>query len=552
MIQPEAEELHDLLNCFRSVLDGTCSPRTRVAPTSLSGYFIDPATGLRRPLGQTRRMLLDQVSRAKILSDVEHAVVSFSYGLELTRLPATTSDESPSIATLLPAVTVTTGRKRSRDAHLLGASGVRQCRRKALEKLAGAWAPSPGPGPFRPAVEPPPTGSDWFSRLTGRFDQDDLRGLLLNALRSARRTCGPVPGTRDELWQDLDWWEFRHNRSRLSGSLGRPEQPINQVRHARAEARMSIAIWDLLEALPGNAARPPAGGTPPPIIIPSALVSDMIGMDSETETVMSAIRTLEGQGRRGATDPDLALLLAWLEPSVSPRLDQHWCGRAAAVVTRAAGDYPALHSLASGWYHTAVARGAPRPLLAEATLNLSVVYSARRKYAESAHVLNGFATATDTDPVPSGLIAIGQAAWRRRALSEVLRSRSAFNLERARRMAVDGIRHSEHAIEQVRRAGTDGISTHLRATIRLAEALALFSALLHATTSRPGRAAADINHRAAQLYLDTDDAVTRYRTSHELVAYEKARLQVIAEIAHGLERGEQILDFRVLTRATKL
>ena len=64
----------------------------------------------------------------------------------------------------------------------------------------------------------------WFGRATARLDEKARSALLLNALRSARRSCGVWPEIRDELWLDLDWWAFRNGRSRLSGTLGRPDE----------------------------------------------------------------------------------------------------------------------------------------------------------------------------------------------------------------------------------------------------------------------------------------------------------------------------------------
>ncbi|MBB2948807.1 hypothetical protein FB565_008593 [Actinoplanes lutulentus] len=549
MSQPSADDVHRLLNAFRSTLDGTCSASTKAVPAALAGHVVDPETGIRRPLGQTRQLLLGQVDRAFDLTPLERTVVSLSYGLHLLRMPAT-HETGPSMATLLPAPAASTGRPRTSDPHLLGVNGVRHCRSKALAKLAAVWTPEPGPEPVVPAVEPAATKAAWFRHATTRLDEADRFALVLNALRSARRTCGSVPEIRDELWLDLDWWEFRNARSRLGVALGRPDRPVNQVRLARAEARMSIALWDLLAGVRETAAR--NTGSLTSLVVPSRFVSDIVGLDSPVEAARSAIVSLEQQGLRGVTDPDLALLVAWLEPTLPDELDAEWCGRAAAVVTRAAADHPALQSMGSNWFDIATARGAPVRVLAEAALNLSVAYSARRRYAESAHALNSFAPSAGTDPLTAGLLAIGQAAWRRRALSEVLRSHRTFDLDRARQMAADGVRHSQTAVEQIRRAGADGISAELRATVRLAEALALGSALLHTTTVRPGRAAAALSARATTLFDTTADLVSRHSATNDLLAYERARFQVITDIAHSLERGDQMTEFGVLSRARRL
>lgn len=540
----------NLLNAFRASLNGTSSQKTPWVPAALGGYLLD-SSGERRSLGEVRQLLLAQF-RAAGLTSIERTVISLYYGLELTLLPESARTGQSCIASLLPPVPRRTGRPRAQDHGVLGAQGARYVRNTALTKLASTWQARPTSADVASWRVPNPLRSTWFTAATADHAPLRIRGLVLRALQSARRHSGLYLDARRELWHDLDWWEHQSAVAVLPGSvIGRPARRINTERLSRANARMEIALWELLRT--PEPTRPPShpaqGGLAVEILLPPAEVLATLMIHDELQAAQHAIHSLRRQVNDGLSSMSAAYLLAWLEPRVVADLDDDTCGEGAAVLTRAAADHHELNTVGLRWFRAAAHRKVNPRYLAEAALNLSVAAASRRKYAEAEWILIDSGAGASIDSKTAALLAIGHSAWRRRVLSEsIAQQRFSVGL---REIARASLQHAIAAVTLLSAARDAEFSVWLRAAIRQAEALALSSALVAAITT--DRAALKgMRDLALRLFDDVSDLHQQVADRQSTTAYDLARVDVIRDVATTLDSGGQLTEFGILRRVQRI
>ncbi|MGI5238801.1 hypothetical protein [Dactylosporangium sp. CA-139066] len=558
-----AQDLHRLFNGYRSILDGTCSAATPEVPASLSGYLVDEATGALRPLGQVRQLLLSEIGRCDAVDDLEYAVLALYFGLDLTILPLTARAGQPSVASRLPAAATRLGRPRTVSGGTLGAEGARYLRKRALGKLARAWRPQPAGRPVAPRRVDDPVRSPWFLEATDGWSAAQVSRLLHAALRSARRGCGPFPAIRSELWLDLDWWAHRARLSILSEyGVGRPSTRINAERMARADARMAIALWDMITSdrrrprepdppASDDGPRAPTRTAAATLLIPPDEVQDLVAMRDPREAALSAIDMLERQSRRGPLDQGTALVLSWLEPLVVDSLDDEDCGRAVAVLTRAGADHSELAGIGFTWFEVAIRRRVPPRHLAEATLNMSVAFSTRRRYGEAEAVLDRMLERGRHDAGVMSLLAIGRSAWRRRLLSEAIAARRPIGDRQLPALVRRGLDEGAASVALLRAGEIESVGPWLRAEVRKAESLAVASAFLHMTLGSRS-AVASVRSQALGMRDSVHYNLTRLRRREPVTAYDLARFEVIDDIAQALDVGAQLTDFGILRRVRRI
>jgi hypothetical protein len=321
---------------------------------------------------------------------------------------------------------------------------------------------------------------------------------------------------------------------------------------------MSIALWDTMNA----ASRPPRAvsatprdghrrwgeATPGPLVRPPSELQDLILLQDDVGAALAAIESLERQVQVGLSDSDTAYLLAWLEPFVAGRLSLDQCGRGAAVLTRAAADHATLTMLGLSWFETAFRRRVPIYYLAEAALNISVAFAARRRYAEAEDVLDRLLPVVRDDRHATVLLRVGKSAWRRRILSDSLEGGRGFDSLRLREISRAAIEQASGAIKLLEPDQGRHPVPFLRTEIRLAEALALTSALVSRSSGGVRGPLEMVRTNALRLRDNSHAAMDLRRRETTPTAYDRARLEVIDEVAARLERGEQITYFGVLRR----
>lgn len=481
-------------------------------------------------------------------------------GLELVSLPDRSS--GPALGTLLPPVPRKTGRPRSRELSRLGGNGAAYVRAKALSRLAASWRPLPREAAIRVRPEGDFTKSRWFRLATSGWTQEEIRSLLCVALHRARINSSPVIAIRDDLWLDLDWWAFSHQLS-PSGDVGvgRPTRPVNGVKRSRADARMSIAVWDIVNSSAGTSAGlagSPGGiecqidsaKTATLLELPSAdTLGELIAMNSAAEVIAQVIEELESQAARGRTEESLALLLAGAETRLLFELNTEIRSRATVVMSRASADNPRLNAYALPWLAHTVGE-LPPSALTETVLNLSVAAAARRRFGEAEWLLGYYLEPKQLEGSEMARFAIGQSAWRRRLLARVIEGNAVASRDylsavalAARRWAEDGLCYAEGAVP----GGSS--SLYFRAAVRVAEASVMHVRLAEVRGIAGGRSATD---RLKQLTEKTE-AFIEEQSSEDFTPYDLARRDVIREsLAEAENRTEAgPVRFDILDRADR-
>jgi hypothetical protein len=557
MARVQVADVESLFNGYRSVLDGTCSASTPPVPPVLAGYTIDDATGARRPLGEVRRLLLAEIKRVDAITGLEYAVLSLYYGLDGVTLPITSNTGRTTIAALLPPLASHTGRPRKRDWDRLGSHGARYARTKALTKLARRWSARelPDAVPMQPAADP--TGGTWFRHATRGWSDGQRSQLVHEALRRARRDCGPFPEIRRSYWVDLDWWAHHARVSVLSHyGVGRPTSRINAERIARANARMEIALWEALldDDQPRTPAAPRHAGRQLPdersprhvvaLLIPPDDVKELLAIRDPVHAAREAIATLEQQGRHGACDKATALVLGWLEPHVLGALDDE-------DLTRAAADHEELAGVGLSWYEAALRQRVAPHHLAEGALNLSVAYSARRRYSEAEGVLTAVAMRVQAEASSRRLLAIGRAAWRRRAVSEAIGHRRPVGDNQMQNLVRFGLAQAVEAVAHAKESADLTLGALLRAQVREGEAVAVASAYLQLTVSSKSAIGA-LRDEAWRVHERVTRDVQQWADRAEITAYDLARIEVIGDIATSIDNGAPMTKFGILERVSRL
>jgi hypothetical protein len=288
------------------------------------------------------------------------------------------------------------------------------------------------------------------------------------------------------------------------------------------------------------------------LIRPPAEIQELTALQSEREAALATITSLERQARVGLTDPNAAYLLSWLEPFVVNDLDAADCGRGAAVLSRAAADHMTLSMLGLSWFESALRRRVPVLYLAESALNLSVAFAARRRYREAQDILDRLVPVTQGSRHATVLLCVGHSAWRRRILSESIKNRRGFDGLRLRAISRTAIEQASNAIRLLELDQGDYPIPFLRTEIRLAEAIALTSALFERSGTRVRGPIDSLRSGALRLQENANRAMEIRRTRSQVTAYDVARLQVIDEVADRLDAREQIVDFGVLRRVREI
>lgn len=507
-----ASSVSPTLNAFRAIVRGTVTRATPPVPATNSGYFVNEESGRQRPLGEVRHLLLEQLTKSPLLSDAQRLLIATYYGLYLDPLPLMSKGKGSSIADCVWMSEFSDGREELTWTY----SRIRTLMSSAVSNLERSWLLRPHSGIHRPRREPDPTKSDWFRQFTHDMPSERRARLVRTAVDDSRGWRSAHFDTRQSNDLDLDWWEY-HFEGGPSMWLGKPEQRINQERLYRANASVSISLWDRFtesaEAIQRRQIRPRIAARGQPA-----------DGDDKVDRAKEIIDRLGSQLDEGSTNSHPALELARLESFVYPHLNEDYRQRGAAVLARAAGDNPECRSAASTWYQSAIEECRNSQELSEATLSLSVAASARSQFRRSASILSGYDT---TVARPTGQSSyyrgIGESAWRVRAVQRALSDRRSFRRATAQQLSVQAV---EWALTSLRsfdqRPGPNAdpqISERLRAMIRLAEAVGLLLYLPNETVH--GGRAADQLFDSIDLLGPSIEAQNRALSIYDQVRWDK-------------------------------
>lgn len=555
-----------LLNAYRATVNGTVSSRSPLVPSNLGGYLVAPSRN-RRPLGETRYLLRKALVQCRTLTMTERSIVSLYYGLDLTILPMN-STTGPSLATLLGPAASTTGRPRITDSASSVARSIRYIRQKALNKLAEELQPLASVEPVKAIREPEPTESEWLRQDVQNWSETHLSALQIAALRSARLQAGLHPEVRQEIWLDLDWWAYQNELLPVAAHpIGRPSTRINSERMARATARISIAMWDELQKsrqkrktttpLARNTLGESSNGQGSTdispshklILIPPSELGQLLLLNDPIEIAHEAISRLAQT--EGLSDQSTAIILNWLEPVLRRSSDDGLYARAAAAISLAAAQHSELNSIALQWFEKSIDMKVVPRYMAETALNLSVVYSERRRYREADLILRRAAEKTHENQEAQAAIALGGSAWRRRLISEAIDNARVGTIVPILPVARECIQIANNAVHML--GTTAGPTSTLRTEVRLAEALSVGTVLSDRMTVSSVASSNSFRDEARRSVERILQRVTHVAKHHPLTSFTNtARIEVITDVSRSLDDRCPMSQFYIRERVKRM